>query len=125
MDEFSFMGELLEQFQRTRGADASMIGTSPQPWKLGLRSAPKTPKGHGKCPGTLFKEFWHSQGRILPWPEQGHKQRERLPPIVWDCQGSQVPQAVAPVIVGLVAGKVTCNCRFCGERSANLQEVNR
>ena len=51
----------------------AVIGTSPQPWKLGLRSAPKTPRGHGKCPSTLFKEFWHSQGHILPWPgHDGH-----------------------------------------------------
>jgi len=40
----------------------AVIGTSPQPWKLGLRSAPKTPRGHGKCPSTLFKEFWQLAG---------------------------------------------------------------
>ena len=70
-----------------------------------------------KSSGTRRDTFYHGLGKVT-W-------RERLPPIVWDCQGSQVPQAVAPVTVGLVAGKVTCDCRFCGERSANLQEVNR
>ena len=86
------MGELLKQFQRTRGADASMIDTSPQPWKLGLRSAPKTPKGHGKCPGTLFKEFWHSQGCILPWPEQGHNSESGCPRLCGIARGVRYPR---------------------------------
>ena len=40
-------------------------------------------------------------------------------------QGNQVPQAVARVTVGLVAGTVLAAVVSCGERSANLQEVNR
>ena len=51
--------------------------------------------------------------------------RERLPPIVWDCQGeSDTPgrgsrDCRSSCLLG------TDNSRFCGERSANLQEVSR
>ena len=82
----------------------AVIGTSPQPWKLGLRSAPKTPRGHGKCPSTLFKEFWQLAGTHFTMAWARSHGESGCPRLCGIASGNQVPQAVALVTVGLVAG---------------------
>ena len=75
-------------------------------------------------PVHCLKSSGNSQGHILPWPEQGHGE-SGCPRLCGIASGNQVPQAVALVTVGLVAGTVLAAVVSCGERSANLQEVNR